>query len=363
VELQSILVIQTAFLGDVLLTIPFLKFLRRHYPKAELLYCARRNVAQVLLELGLIDQLFEIDKGQESSYAQARRRIPNHLDRVFCIHESFRSKIFSFRISAGRKIGFKGFLSSLIFDDSVEKPKEYPEVLRVFSLLKESHPDFWVQVQKKMRAQSPYALDDKMKLIFPIGDYSMGMRAEIMNFLGHSSDFPSEMEKYKTERPRVLIFPGSVWATKKWTLQGFRELTRTLSGSYQVILMGSSGESNLCEEVKGQSSAVNLAGKTTLMETLFWMVKSNLVIGNDSGSAHLASVAEVPSLTIFGPTILEFGYRPWSDQATIIQPAPLTCRPCGTHGHSQCPLGTHECMQSISSDRVLRVALDLLRKN
>ena len=357
---QMILVIQTAFLGDVLLTIPFLKSLRTFYPGAHLSFLARRAVAQPLLELGLIDQLYEIDKGQGASYGAVRNQIPPAVDLVFAVHESFRTKIFVSQLSARCKIGFEGFLSGWIFDECVEKPRKFPEVFRVLSLLQNCQPKFWSEVLDKVKIQSPYGLDEAMKLNFPVESYSMGLREQIHKVFEKSLGDRQEIGKIRSHQRCVLVFPGSVWATKRWTVEGFKMIIERLSEKYQVFLMGSRTEHNLCQEVKGQSLAINLAGQTSLMQTLFWMIQSNLVIGNDSGSAHLASVAEVPSLTIFGPTILEFGYRPWSNQATIIQPSQLACRPCGPHGHRQCPLGTHECMKSISPERVLQAAVNLL---
>jgi len=74
---------------------------------------------------------------------------------------------------------------------------------------------------------------------------------------------------------------------------------------------------------------------------------------------HLGSTAGTPTVSIFGPTILEFGYRPWNARAEIVQ-IDLSCRPCGKHGAKKCPLGTHACMKGISS-RVVITAADRLR--
>lgn len=353
---KRILVVQTAFLGDVLLTIPFLKRLRILYPQGRISFLARKGVARPLQELGLIDQVFEIEKGKSSTYKEVQNQIPSDLDLLFCVHESLRTKFFVSKLSAGKKIGFKGFLSRWFFDEVLERPQPLPEPLRVLSLLQNESPETWSLIQEQVQRLSPYALDSEMKLRFPLESFSMGMRDEILKQFTLSSQ--SSLMKKGNQR-RVLVFPGSVWATKRWTTEGFSEVVAKLSGNHEVLLMGSKNEFELCETVRGSSPARNLAGETSLIETLFWMSQSDLVIGNDSGSAHLASMAEVPSLTLFGPTILEFGYRPWSEQATVLQVS-LECRPCGPHGHHRCPLGTHDCMKKISSERVYKTALRLL---
>jgi heptosyltransferase-2 len=68
---------------------------------------------------------------------------------------------------------------------------------------------------------------------------------------------------------------------------------------------------------------------------------------------HLAATSETPSVVIFGPTILEFGFRPWQDRVFVVETHGLACRPCGKHGHKKCPIGTHICMKQISKDEVL----------
>jgi heptosyltransferase-2 len=83
------------------------------------------------------------------------------------------------------------------------------------------------------------------------------------------------------------------------------------------------------------------------------MTYGKVVVSNDSGAMHLASVAEVPTVAIFGPTVLEFGYQPWNNMSAVVENKEINCRPCGKHGHEKCPIGTHVCMTSISANQVL----------
>jgi heptosyltransferase-2 len=83
------------------------------------------------------------------------------------------------------------------------------------------------------------------------------------------------------------------------------------------------------------------------------MTKAEALICNDSGLMHLASVAGLPTVAVFGPTTIALGYRPWQNQARVVE-RELFCRPCGKHGHVRCPLNTHECMKSISESQVLK---------
>lgn len=365
---NRILVIQTAFLGDVLLTVPFLKKLRKKYPESQISYVARRGVGELLLSSQLVQELYEIKKGEQSSYQVVLQQLQEtEFDLVFCPHESWRTLLFLRKIRAKKKIGFKTWGSFLFFHHSVEKRIQWPEPLRILSLMEPLDPEVTLEIENRTASVNPYALDERKHLIFDTSDYSMGLRSEL------EVAFPSSVATAPvfspplistTRKKTCLIFPGSVWSTKRWREEHYRELVlRFAENEVDVILMGSAGESALCERIRGTSQVKNFAGETTLLETVQMMTKADLVLGNDSGSAHLASAAEVPSLTIFGPTVLEFGYRPWSNSASILEDKNLACRPCGPHGHHQCPLGTHACMKNVSVNRVFSKAMEIINSH
>ena len=77
----------------------------------------------------------------------------------------------------------------------------------------------------------------------------------------------------------------------------------------------------------------------------------------------MAASVNTAVVVIFGPTTLELGFRPWSNNSKIVQNSNLNCRPCGKHGHQVCPLGHHHCMINIKADSVIKAALDLLNTN
>ncbi|RYZ67005.1 MAG: glycosyltransferase family 9 protein [Proteobacteria bacterium] len=164
-----------------------------------------------------------------------------------------------------------------------------------------------------------------------------------------------------TREPIVVLAPGSVWRTKQWTKEGFIQAGRDLSkakGALTVI-MGAKNEMALCEEIAAAiPNSLSLAGRTSLKESAQLLALADLLICNDSGAMHLGATADVPIVTVFGPTVLEFGYRPWSNQAKVVQ-IPLACRPCGKHGAMECPIGTHACMRDIPIERVTQAALTL----
>jgi heptosyltransferase-2 len=87
---------------------------------------------------------------------------------------------------------------------------------------------------------------------------------------------------------------------------------------------------------------------------------AELVVTNDSAGQHLAALAGTKTVSVFGPTVLPFGFRPWNSQAIVVERFGLSCRPCGKHGPMKCPIGTHECMKSIRSNEVYQACERLL---
>jgi heptosyltransferase-2 len=162
---------------------------------------------------------------------------------------------------------------------------------------------------------------------------------------------------YDNKKKTIALAPGSVWNTKKWGNDKFSELARISSTDYNVIFIG--GESDRFE-LPGE--AIDMIGKTTFEQTYYLLQRSDLLITNDSAPTHFATITNTPTLTIFGATHPMFGFSPLAKESSVIQNDYLKCRPCRIHGENSCPLGTHECMTSISPDSVFKKAEEILLK-
>jgi heptosyltransferase-2 len=139
-----------------------------------------------------------------------------------------------------------------------------------------------------------------------------------------------------------------------WPAEKFLEVAKNLSqAGYQILFTGSAAEKEICETLaKGVSGSLNLAGLTSLSELHALYSLGRVVISNDSSPLHLAAMAGVATVAIFGATTLELGFRPWSDSSVVAQ-IDLDCRPCGLHGHKKCPLGHHNCMKNLPAEIVI----------
>lgn len=308
----------------------------------------RPGLGEFFLKNGLVDRVIEVDKrsGKGRSLALGKIR-GEEWDIVFVPHESLRTTLWMLRVKARRgKIGFRKWWNFGIYKYRVVKPMDFPDALRQLSLLTpldgtlaeyfgsyETHA-----LASPLSQESPFDFEEP-----PIPQWASMTLAQ-----------------NKPVGRRIFLAPGSVWATKRWTVQGYTELAKKLlHQGFTVELVGSGQEKPLCDviarEVKG---VINRAGQTSLSGLVDLFAEGTALICNDSGAMHAAAAAGLPTVAIFGPTVLSLGFRPWQNRAVVVQ-RELKCRPCGKHGAKECPIGTHECMTGISTNDVM-AALDEL---
>jgi heptosyltransferase-2 len=339
-------IIQTAFLGDLILSIPFLLRVKKNAPSEKLVLVCKKGLGSFLKHQGVVDDFVEVDKGDRQSYKLALAALKKYdITYLYTVHRSTRSLLFSWQLKAQKKIGFKSAFSFLVFDETVPYEKSWPDAVRKFKLLS--------------------SRDHEVGEALKVGDFA---KLSAANANGVMPAVPSlfalaPVRPEKKSSKQVALFPGSVWATKRWTEEGFTEVARELvQKGFQVLLLGGPDEKSLCDSIAMKvPEAKVLAGQLSIQQSIDKVAECDLVIANDSAATHMAALKNTPSITIFGPTTLELGFRPWNDRARVVQ-IDLDCRPCGAHGHQQCPLGHHHCMKWISSAKVFEKAIDLLKK-
>lgn len=332
----KILAVQTAFLGDVILTTPLLSALRRKRPEAEIVFMGTPSGAAVIEGHPAVDRVIAYDKrGAErglSGFANKARELrASGFELALCAHRSTRSAALLAWAGIPRRIGFATADLPWLFHDRVPRPPERHEVER------------------------------NLELIAPLGGPPEGFEPKLM--LPRPEPAGPDLLGEVGGQKKVALCPGSVWATKRWPARGFAEAARAISGDLgaRVFLLGAESDREAAAEVEGwlRAPVVNLAGKTGLRDWLRALSAMDLVITNDSSPTHLAGAFEVPVVTIFGPTTPSQGFAPWSKNSRVVE-ADLACRPCGEHGGRRCPEGHFKCMERIRPSQVVEAARSLL---
>jgi len=160
--------------------------------------------------------------------------------------------------------------------------------------------------------------------------------------------------------------PGSVWATKRWTIDGYAALVRTLRHDLGMtpILLGANADREYAAAIEAAAGAgsLNLVGQTDLALLTAAIDQCRVLVSNDSAPMHIAVARGTPVVALFGPTSPRQGYGPYTDRAIVIE-RDLPCRPCSRHGGARCPIGTHACMREIDAPTVMQAVCDLLQRD
>jgi heptosyltransferase-2 len=157
----------------------------------------------------------------------------------------------------------------------------------------------------------------------------------------------------KPSLPIFAIAPGSVWATKRWP--GYVGLARFLASRGLVAIIGSDADRELAQTIitAAGERVVDATGRLTLLASAELIRRSTLLVTNDSAPQHLASAVNTTTVTIFGPTVPQFGFGPLAERSATVGLDALACRPCDHHGPMRCPLGHWKCMKEVSAAQIV----------
>lgn len=155
----------------------------------------------------------------------------------------------------------------------------------------------------------------------------------------------------------ITISPASLWYTKQYPVHKWIQLINNIPGSIGVILLGSDADSTLCRLISDGVHRGNLkilAGELSFLQSAALMQKAVMNYVNDSAPQHMASSVNAPVTTVYCSTVPEYGFGPLSDDSMVIETGEkLECRPCGLHGWQQCPKGHFRCAESINIQQLL----------
>lgn len=331
---MRILVLQTAFLGDAVLTTPLFATIKKNIPDAVISCIIRPEWKPVLEHSKHVDELLCFDKRGKDSGPAGTLRFALELrkkkyDVALCPHPSFRSGLILRVANIPKRIGFDDAAGHMFFNHLVKRNEKQHEVQKVLSLcsLIGIDPENWVETLHV----SPDPTIDVDALVGPLGIGS--------------------------DEVVVGVHPGSVWGTKRWIPEKFAKVCRVVAKQgFKVVVFGTKQERQLVKEVvsNAEHQAVIPCFGLSLNELIsVYDKKVGVYISNDSGPMHIACALGKPVVAIFGSTVPEQGYAPVSEMSAVAQVDRLKCRPCGPHGHDQCPEGHFDCMKKLEPHTVL----------
>lgn len=319
--MKRFLIIQTAFIGDVILSTPVISELKRIYPESKVDVLVRKGNEAILANNPHLHAVFTFNK-KKGKFASMMTLIKQfrkkQYDEVINLHRFAGSGIITIFSGAKKTIGFDKNPVSFFYSTKI----------------------------KHEIGTGKHEVERNLQTIQHHGAVSL-KRPEV---------FPSmdDIEKVKPLQANIYfcLAPASLWFTKQLPEYKWVELGQNLSEKGKVYLVGGLTDVALCEQIKNQISkptVENIAGKFSFLQSAALFKNASMNYVNDSGPLHLCSAVNAPVTAFFCSTIPAFGFGPLSEKSTIIETKEkLNCKPCGLHGFKTCPKGHFKCGKTIN---------------
>jgi len=328
----SILLIRPGGIGDAVHLIPIIHVLKSAYPSLTIDILAEKRNASVFNLCPQIDRIFLYDRPAE--FLQVFRC---RYDVIIDTEQWHRlSAIVARLIRSNVKIGFATNERRRMFTHGIDYAHDDYEMESFAHLLRPLDISCIPDGDKPFLSVPPAAANRVQELLAGITE------------------------------PFVTLFPGASIPERRWGAERFRELAGCLlHAGRNVVVVGGREDREAGEEIV-KDGGLNLAGRTTLVETAAILQRSALLVSGDSGVLHLAVGLGIPTVSLFGPGIAA-KWAPRGARHAVIN-LNLPCSPCTRFGTTPpCPIHAR-CIQEISVDRIydqvesLRAVSDIFTK-
>ena len=324
--MKKILIIQTASIGDVILSTPILEKLHRHHPEAQIDFLVKKGTESLFQGHPFLHEILVWNKQYHKylSFDRLMHRVWHEkYDLVVNLQRFFLTGLMTAFSRAGVRIGFDKNPLSFCYTKKIPHniSKGIHEIKRNLSLISGITDN-----------------GDMLPRIYPSA-------ADVLEVAPLSTGW------YYT------ISPASLWFTKQYSKEKWVEFIQRIPADTKVYLLGSPSDQPLCDDLIRETAHAgmkNLAGKLTFLQSAALMQNARMNFTNDSAPMHLASAVNAPVAAIYCSTVPEFGFGPLSDNSHIVQTTErLTCRPCGLHGYRSCPEKHFKCASGIKVEQLL----------
>lgn len=301
---EKIVVVRYRFIGDTLLTIPFLRALRSQNPNAIIHLLVGEDAYPLMRDCPYINEAIPFEPRKLGFWNAVKQLRQQGYGCAYLLKRSLSSALMMWLAGIPNRIGFNTENRGILLTQRVSyRDRERHEAECFLDLLPQGENS-----QDRLRVEAWIPPEAEAKVL-PLLSAGVG--------------------------PRIVLHATSTNSAKCWPIRHFQALAEMLVSSHkaQLYVLGTLGERRVYEDLiqslspEARKAMVNLCGKTTLVESLALLKHMDLVVANDSGMIHMAAAVDTPVVAIFGPMDPN-QWRPLGDKATVITHPQLTCRPC-----------------------------------
>lgn len=338
-------VLQTSFLGDMILTTPLLERLAE---RGRVVVVATPASAPLLANHPAVHDVIVFDKRGVDGGVGGVRRVARRLrasgaEVAYVVQGSLRTAVIARLAGISVRVGFDTSPGRPLYTARVPFRRELHHAQRIWQLASAAGD----------RSRPP------------------SLRPSLFPSAADHASVDALLARHKVHRGEsiVALAPGSVWATKRWptfdllaALLPRDDLLRTS----RLVVIGAAGDAPLAQDILAAINqlnrvpAIDATGQLSLLGSAALLSRAQVLVTNDSAPLHLASAMNTPTVALFGPTVPAFGFGPLAERWVVAEQDGLACRPCHAHGPQQCPLGHWHCMRELSPERVARLVREVI---
>lgn len=323
----NVLVVRFSSIGDVLLTTPLLRAIRRRHPSSRITVLTKSAYVPLLSHNPHPSQILALapDRSLTSVAGELRQAEYTHL---LDLHDSVRSRL----------------LRTLVPGRWTSYPKY--RIARAVLI----HTKHNIYRDPRPVAERYFSAAQGLGVTPDGGPPDLFLAPEAVR----------EVDEWLAatglgrHRPLLALAPGAAHATKRWPVAHWRTLFhRVVEKGFDVAVVGGGDDASIGASLVNGARAHgrNAAGRFGLQSTGALLQRAAALISGDTGVMHMATAVGTPVVALFGPTVRPFGFFPYTSRARVVELG-LPCRPCSSKGGPRCPLGHHRCMLDITPDQV-----------
>ena len=327
---MKFLIIRFSSIGDIVLTTPVIRCLRKKLPDAGIYFLTKNNFSGIVESNPYITKTLTLDEDFDDTIDILK---DEKFDAVIDLHYNLRT----LRI----KQALKGV---------------------PFYSFNKLNTQKWIYTNFKINLMpAKHIVDRYMETVAGFGVVNDGLGLDF--FIPEKDKVKDSDIPFSHSQGFLAIAIGAAHFTKKLPLDRLKELCAKIE--YPIILLGGKDDYNTGVEISNVDPVkiYNACGKFSLSESADIVRKSNLVISHDTGLMHIAATFKKMVFSIWGNTVPSFGMYPYQTKYKVFQVDKLWCRPCSKIGYEKCPLDHFKCMRKIEIDAIVESTKEFLKKS
>ncbi len=325
--MAKILIIRFSSIGDIILTTPVIRCLRKQLPDAEIHFLTKQSFKTIVASNPYIDKIHTLGDSFELMLHELNTE---EYDYIIDLHHNLRT------------LRIKKFLKKV----------------KSFSFNKLNVEKFFYTNFKINTLPKKHIVERNLEAVTSLGVINDG--------LGLDYFIPDKDNVKQKDLPAshvlgyIAIVIGAALATKKLPLHKLKELCASIN--HPIILLGDKDDfiDGKIIAAADDIKVYNACGKFNLNESADLLRGAKLVITHDTGLMHIAAALQKPIISVWGNTVPAFGMYPYygklsAQQFDVVEINKLRCRPCSKIGYAKCPKRHFKCMELIAVNEIVNL--------